>query len=180
MARVSYLAAQSLDGYIAERDGSLDWLFQFGDPEKATGPEFKQFMDSVTAIVMGSATYEFLEGHEWPYESTPTWVFTSRSDRLAPDGADIRFVSGRPAEFIDDMRAAAGDDGLIWIVGGGKLADQFVDDGLLDEVLVTIVPVILGSGIPLFDKTRRLEPLELTRTSEYRHSGLVELRYRLR
>ena len=96
---------------------------------------------------MGSATYEFILGVDsWPYEGLPTWVFTSR-ELPAMEGADIRFANGAVAPHHAEMAAAAGDRD-VWLVGGGHLATQFADDGLLDELILTVVPVVLGSGLP--------------------------------
>jgi dihydrofolate reductase len=86
--------------------------------------------------------------HPWDYEGVPAWVFTHR-ELPVQDGADVRFVNGEVAEHIAEMRAAAGDRNL-WVVGGGVLASQFAQAGELDELIVSYVPVVLGSGIPLF------------------------------
>ncbi len=93
---------------------------------------------------------------EWPYKGKPTWIFTSRELRK-PEGedVDVRMVKGEVAEQIDEIFAAAGERDL-WVVGGGNVASQFADAGLLDDVLVTVVPVVLGEGKPLFD--RRVSP----------------------
>jgi dihydrofolate reductase len=177
MARVQYMAAATLDGFIADPDGGLQWLFDAaGNPtEGEPAEDFESFMKGVTAIVMGAATYEFILGEDipWPHGDTPTWVFANR-ERPGFDGADLRFVSGPPADHADAMLAAAGD-GVLWLVGGGKLASGFVDDGLLDELLVSVVPVWLGEGIPLFARPLPAQ-LRLERSRE-QFRGLVELAY---
>jgi dihydrofolate reductase len=132
---------------------------------------------------MGSSTYEWMirnadrvaaeAGSAWPYEQ-PTWVFTSRQLPLIP-GATLHFVNGPVAGAIDAMRAAAGDRN-IWVVGGGDLAGQFYDAGLLDEIIVQIGSVTLGRGKSLFPR-RVLSPgLELTDVRQI-DSRMVELRY---
>lgn len=181
MSSTQYYLAQTLDGYIAEKDGGLDWLLRFDggseiDASDATEGEYDRFFAGVGAVAMGSATYEFIlarERERWPYEGTPSWVFTSRELPVGR-GADIRFASGRVRSVHEEMRAAAGGRN-VWVVGGGDLASQFADQGLLDELLVTIVPVVLGEGIPTF--AHRLgQRLRLTGMRSFQN-GMVELRY---
>lgn len=188
MASTQSYVAQSLDGWIAESDGGLDWLIGHSGDAAASlatsgagpmeeGGAYHEFYSEVGALAMGSATYEFvLDPGGWPYEARPTWVFTSRSLPV-PGGADVRFADGHPADVHGEMLAAAGERNL-WVVGGGNLASQFADAGLLDELLVTIVPVVLGDGLPTF--ARRLEGgrLRLAGTRAF-GNGMVELRYGL-
>lgn len=154
---LTYYTATTLDGFIADPDDSLDWLLR--QPQGEAGPfDFETFMSGVGAIVMGSTTYEWVLAHEadtgaaWPY-TVPAWVMTTRELRPVA-GADIRFASGAVRPVFDAMTAAAGDRRL-WLVGGGDLAGQFADAGLLDEVVVSTAPVTLGAGRPLLP--RRLE-----------------------
>jgi dihydrofolate reductase len=151
MAKTQYYVATSLDGYIAEADDGLQWLFDGADdPTTGEDADYNAFFEQVTAIAVGATTYEIILAHDrpWDYTGRPTWVFTHR-DLPVPDGADVRFVTGSPADHIADMRAAAGD-GNLWVLGGGKLASQFVEARLLDELIVTYVPAVLGTGIGLF------------------------------
>jgi dihydrofolate reductase len=179
MPKTIYFAASTLDGYIADNDDGIDWLTGFEPNYEGTGDEvmgsIDEFIENTGALVMGSATYEFVLGHDWPYGDRPTWVLTSRELPVA-EGADIRFHNGPVAEVHPEMTAAAGDRNL-WVVGGGPAASELVDAGLLDELWVTIVPIALGSGKPLFskpiDKAMRLLG---TRTFA---TGMFELRYAL-
>jgi dihydrofolate reductase len=183
MTKTQYYCAASLDGFIAESDDTLDWLMKYegsfeGDAEPIKGA-YDRYYEGVGALVMGSVTYEFvLElGRGWPYEGKPTWVLTTR-DLPKPDGegVDVRFANATVRDLHDELIAAAGERDL-WVVGGGNVASQFADEGLLDEVLVTVVPVVLGEGKPLFD--RRLPcPMQLTGTTRF-DSGMVELRYEI-
>lgn len=167
--RTQYYTATSLDGFIADTENSLEWLFQFGD---GSGDMYEQFMADVGAIVMGSTTYEWILEHHifvdpdrpkpWDY-SQPTWVFSSRKQR-GIDGADIRFVSGAVVPVHTDAKAAAAGKN-IWIVGGGDLVGQFHDSGLLDEVIVAVAPVTLGGGAPLLPRTIVKPPLTLSSAS---------------
>lgn len=178
-----YYTATSLDGFLATEDDSLDWLFPLADP---TDTSYARFIADVGAIAMGSATYAWMRrnaplveaetGSPWPYEQ-PVWVFTTRE--LAPvPGADLRFVRGDVRPVHAAMRAAAGDRNL-WIVGGGDLAGQFHDVGLLDELIVQIGSVTLGRGKPLFPRRLTDPPLVLDSVRQV-GTGLAELRYRIR
>jgi dihydrofolate reductase len=178
MTRTQYYTASSLDGFIADPDHSLEWLLQFGDP----GPGYQEFIREVGAIVMGSTTYEWILRQlgsaiapAWPYEQ-PAWVFTSRSPAVAP-GADIRFVRGDVRPVHEETTAAAGGRN-IWIVGGGELAGQFHDHGLLDELIVHVAPVTLGAGSPLLPREITNPPLRLVSASAT--GAFVEMRYRIR
>lgn len=178
--RTLYYTAASLDGFIATPDDSLEWLFPLGDPADAG---FETFVAGVGALVMGSATYEWLLRHvvrpgshapgAWPY-AQPTWVFSHRAHEPAP-GADIRFVRGDVRPVHDAMRAAAGDRHL-WVVGGGGLAGQFHDAGLLDEIIVQVGSVTLGAGKPLLPRAIVSPPLRLL-SARAIGPGLAELRY---
>ena len=186
MSKTQYYCAASLDGYIAETDDTLEWLTGYEGSFEGEGVEpakgaYDRYYDGVGALVMGSATYEFVldEVSEWPYAGKPSWVLSSR-DLPKPDGdgADVRIVEAEVRDIHDEMVAAAGERNL-WVVGGGNVASQFADEGLLDEVLVTIVPVVLGEGKPLFDRRLPGGPMQLTGTRAF-DSGMVELRYAVR
>ena len=178
--KTQYFTATSLDGFLATEDDSLDWLFPLGDVNESSYPEF---IANVGALTMGSATYEWMlrnadlvaaeTGSPWPY-TQPTWVFTRRTLPTIP-GADIRFVHGDVSPLHADMRAAAGGKNL-WIVGGGDLAGQFHDAGLLDELILQIGSATLGHGKPLFPR-RVLSPILRLQSVRQMGPGMVELRY---
>ena len=178
--RTQYYTATSLDGFIATTDHSLAWLFQLGDVNETSYP---QFIEGVGALAMGSSTYEWMlrhivnpatgSGAPWPY-ARPTWVFTSRTLAAVP-GADIRFVKGDVRPVHAQMREAAGE-GNLWVVGGGDLVGQFFDAGLLDELIVQIGSVTLGAGQPLLPRQIAFPPLRLVSVQQI-GSGFAELRY---
>lgn len=180
--KTQYFTATSLDGFIATEDDSLEWLFPLGNVADTSYPTF---ITEVGALAMGSATYEWMlrnaakvaedAGSPWPY-TQPTWVFSRR--RLPPTaGADIRFVQGDVAPIHAEMARAAGGKN-IWIVGGGDLAGQFYDKGLLDEAIIQIGSVTLGKGKPLFPRRVTSPPWKLLSVRQV-GSGFAELRYQL-
>ena len=165
MTRTTFYTATSLDGFIAGPDHSLDWLFT--RKQDNDGPlNYDAFIAGIGSIAMGRTTYEWVLDHEkdkWPYD-LPAWVFTHH-DLRAVDG-DIRFVKGDVPEHHAAMVDAAGDKD-VWMVGGGDLAGQFADAGLLDEVIVYIAPVFLGAGAPLFPRHQELELVELAQNGDF-------------
>jgi dihydrofolate reductase len=178
--KTQYYTATSLDGFIATEDDSLDWLFSLGDLNDSSYPEF---IAEVGALAMGSATYAWIgrnadkvaaeTGSSWPY-TQPVWVFTSRNLPVI-EGADIQFVKGDVRHIHNEIRAAAGDKN-IWIVGGGDLAGQFYDAGLLDELIVQIGSATLGKGKQLFPR-RVLSPTLRLISVRQISTGMAELRY---
>jgi dihydrofolate reductase len=185
VARTVYYAASSLDGYIAEADDALDWLTKYQGSYDGPGAEpmkgsYDRFYDGIGALVMGSATYEFVldEVSEWPYAGKPVWILSSRDlPRPAGEDVDVRIGPARVPDICDELSAAAGERD-VWVVGGGNVASQFADEGLLDELLVTVVPVVLGTGKPLFDRRLPGGPMQLTGTHTW-DTGMVELRYEI-
>lgn len=181
--KTQYYTATSLDGFIATEDDSLDWLFPLGDIND-TG--YSAFIAEVGALAMGSSTYEWMlrhadkvaaeTGSPWPY-TQPAWIFSSRQLPAIP-GADLRFVQGDVRPVHAQMRAAAGSKNL-WIVGGGDLAGQFFDAGLLDELVVQVGSVTLGQGKPLFPRRVTSPALRLLSVRQV-GTGFAELRYATR
>ena len=192
MTRTQYYCAAALDGYIADPDDGLDWLMGYQGSFEGAGAEpgpmsdggaYERFYEGVGALVSGSTTYEFVLDHlgdegRWPYAGKPYWVLSTRDLPVpAGDGVDVRIADAAVADLYDEMTAAAGERNL-WVVGGGNVASQFAEAGLLDELLVTVVPVVLGAGKPLFDEPVGGDPLRLTGTTVFQN-GMVELRYEL-
>ena len=173
MSLTQYYTATTLDGFIADADNSLGWLFTRNREDD--GPlNYGEFITGVGAMAMGSTTYEWILAHEfagrdpvewtWPYD-VPCWVFTHRRLPVVRD-AGIRFTSAEVAAVHAEMVVAAGDRN-VWIVGGGDLAGQFADAGLLDEVIVSIAPVTLGGGAPLLPRRIELRLDELGRNGDF-------------
>ena len=165
MTVTTYYTATSLDGFIADENHSLDWLFPQEQDE--SGPlNYDDFFARIGAVVMGSSTYEWVLNHEsgvWPY-TLPSWVMTTRD--LPKAGENVRFASGDVRAVHDAMTAAAGGKDL-WVVGGGDLAGQFAEAGLLDEIVVYIAPVTLGGGAPLLPRKLDLRLEELAQNKAF-------------
>ncbi|MEA2706594.1 MAG: hypothetical protein QOH22_1382 [Gemmatimonadaceae bacterium] len=178
--KTQYYTASSLDGFIADPNDSLEWLFPLGNIEDTS---YAAFIRDIGALAMGSHTYEWMLRHvvgpeadppqPWPY-AQPTWVFTSRALPLVP-GADIRFTSGDVRPVHQAMVAAAAGKN-VWIVGGGELAGRFYDHGLLDELFVQIGSVTLGAGKPLLPRSITMPPLRLMSVRAV-GTGFAELHY---
>lgn len=178
--KTQFYTASSIDGFIATEADSLEWLFPLCDLNDSSYPGF---IAEVGALAMGSSTYEWMVRHAdkvaaetgspWPYNQ-PVWVFTSR--RLPEvEGSDVRFVKGDVREVHKEMCVAAGAKN-IWIVGGGDLAGQFHDAGLLDELIIQIGSVTLGRGKQVFPR-RVLSPTLRLISVRQMGVGMVELRY---
>jgi dihydrofolate reductase len=165
-----YFTATTLDGFIADPNNSLDWLFSRARDEDGLG-NYRDFFSEVGALAMGATSYEWVLDYEkddtkwnWSYE-VPAWVFTHRELPVV-GGADVEFVSGDVAPVHEKMvEAAAGKN--VWIVGGGDLVGQFADQGLLDEVIVSIAPVTLGAGAPLLARRLELKLEEVGRNGDF-------------
>ncbi len=173
MSRTQYYTATTLDGFLADENHSLEWLFK--RDQKPDGlNNYGDFIKDVGAIAMGATTYEWVWNHEfdgkdpsewkWVYD-VPCWVFTHRQLPVIP-GARIEFTSADVAAVHVEMVGAAGGRN-VWIVGGGDLAGQFAEAGLLDEVIVSIAPVTLGGVAPLLPRRIELRLDELGRNGDF-------------
>jgi len=181
--KVIYNTATSFTGYIADPANSLSWLFEV---PLDGAPDHGEFMRDVGVLVSGSTTYEWVlreenllhEPAKWKvfYGDRPTFVFTTRS-LPRPEGADVRFASGNVTDHFPAITAAAGEQ-AIWVVGGGDLAGQFHDAGLLDEIRLTVAPVALDGGAPLLPRTIRAQHLTLTGARQA--GAFAELTYTVR
>ena len=178
-----YYTASSVDGFIADPDNSLSWLFQFSE-QTGMEDQYPKFIAEVGAMAMGSTTYEWIAGHtgfladpsKWEY-TIPTWVFSSR-ELPRVDGPDVRFVSGDVVPVNEEMVRAA-DGRNVWLVGGGELVGQFHDHGLLDEVIIGMASVFLGAGAPLLPRRIVTPPLQLREATAY-GTDFAMLRYAVR
>lgn len=178
MPVTQYLVASSLDGFIADEQDNLDWLLSMPGGDDDANP-YPVFIKDVGALAMGATTYEWILEHDtgpWPYPQ-PCWVFTHR-DLPAKDGANLTFTADEVPVVHAAMAEAAGGRN-VWLVGGGELVGQFLDHDLLDELIVSVTPVLLGAGAPLLPR-RRTTPMRLLSATPSPAQTFVHLHYTLR
>jgi dihydrofolate reductase len=179
-SRVTIHMAASLDGFIARKDGRVDWLETSDEFEGGESPDpayVDAFLRSIDCYVMGSRTYETALGFEaqglgWPYGDKPTFVLTKRE--LPRVRNTVEFYSGDLAQFVNKRLRPTFR--TIWFVGGSDVSAQCLRLGLADEVCYSILPVIIGEGVPFFAKLDKDITLHLADVKAYK-SGMVELRY---
>ncbi len=176
MATIRGYIAVSLDGYIASSDGSLDWLNKYGD---VGGGEFsyERFIDGIRTVVMGRGTYDAIAGFDvgWPYGGKRAFVVTSRP--FDPPVGPVEKWSDGVDALIAHLRAL--DDGDVWVIGGGRLQQAFIERGALESLALFIAPEIIGSGIPLFPPNGFARPVKLV-SAETLKAGFVRLLYDFR
>jgi dihydrofolate reductase len=177
VSKVTIHMVSSLDGFIASADGSVSWLETSDSYEKGvtlTDEEMAEFIKTIDCYVMGSRTYELALKLGWPYGDTPTIVLTHRD--LQADRKTVEFYSGDLNKLVNHRLKPTYKS--IWVVGGAMLVKEFIRMNLADEIRQTIVPVILGDGIPFFDNVGRELPLHLKDATAYKN-GFVELWYEI-
>jgi dihydrofolate reductase len=169
MRKVRLFIATSLDGYIAGRDGDVSWLFDDGDYGHTA------FYAGIDTVLVGRRTYDVARRLSvWPYAGRNVVVFTRGSESGVTSPNTVA-TSRTPADVVAELRSRDGKD--LWLAGGGALVASFMDSGLIDDVTVSIHPVLLGDGIALVAKGARTMPLALVAERRF-PSGLVQLTYR--
>lgn len=174
MITIALYIATSLDGYIARKDGSVDWLSIVETSETDYG--YADFYQSIDALVMGRKTYQAslaLGAGEWVYPGKPCYVFTRQHQ--PSEQSDVLFTSASPDRVVQEMETR----GLqrVWLVGGAELLASFLKLQLIDEFILSIVPLVLGEGIPLFAPSNAEVSLTLVELQQY-PGGLVQLKYK--
>lgn len=165
----------SLDGFIAKKDNSVSWLESGSSYEAGVSiseEEVAAFLKTIDCYVLGSPTYEHAMQLGWPYGDTPAIVVTSR--RLSQAKASVEFYSGDLKTLVDEKLGPRYRN--IWLVGGAMLCQRFLELGLVDEIQLTIAPVLLGEGLRLFDGSLAEERWNLKNVVAYKN-GFVELLY---
>lgn len=171
MTQLIYYVAVSLDGFIAPLDGSIDWLAPYNAGGEGYG--FWEFYHTVDALIEGSRTYEqALTFGGWPHPGKPCWVVTNQ--KFESKQPEVHFTSLPPAKLIHHVSAQGHK--RVWLVGGSQLAASFRAAGLITEYVLSIIPVFLGAGRPLFASGGPVENLCLIGSKPY-PSGLVQVRY---
>jgi dihydrofolate reductase len=175
MSKIVLYIASSLDGFIARRNGDITWLDEFNVEGEDYG--YSEFLNGVDIIVMGSKTYEqVLSFGKWPYEGFKTYVLTRRKLDCV-DGEGVKFYFGDLDSFVHNIKHESRKD--IWLVGGATVAQTFLRRRNIDEIILSIIPIILGDGISLFKNEDEEILLDLLQSKSYRN-GAVQLHYALR
>jgi len=166
MKKIILYVATSVDGFIARKNGSVDWLTQYNNSGEDFG--YKEFLDSVETVILGNTTYREFKA---PYENKKCYVFSRKNTGKENN---ITYVNTDVKEFTDGLS----ENENIWLVGGADIAKEFLKHNLIDELIITIIPIVLGEGISLFAKGCGEHKLKLLNTKSY-DSGVVQLRYQL-
>lgn len=173
MKKICLFIAMSLDGYIADSKGGVDWLKGQGDGGEDVDP-YSEFVKNIDTILMGWNTYHQvvteLSPDEWIYGDFTTYVITHNEKASSEN---IRFLNMDPAELVKRLRAESGKN--IWICGGANLIRQLVNEDLIDCYYITVIPTLLGSGIRLFEGGKGEIRLKLLDTRSY--NGMTDLIY---
>lgn len=174
--RITLHMVASLDGYIAKHDNSIDW-FEAGH-DFPSGKAFEdptEFLKTISAYVMGAKTYELAlalsKEHGWAYGDTPTIVLTHRD--LPIERENVELFNGALTDLVQNRLAPFGN---VWVAGGAEVVKQFLQQGLAHEIRMTILPVLLGGGVPFFDAVGIEQRLELLEVTAYKN-GMVEMQY---
>ena len=182
-SRVTIHMAASVDGFIARKDGRVDWLDtsdEFAAGETMDPAFVESFLETIDCYVMGSKTYETALGFEakgfgWAYGDKPTFVLTSRN--LPRTRSTVEFYSGDLSALVNDRLRRTFRS--IWVVGGGAVCGECVRRGLADEIRYSVLPIVIGEGISFFEKLDRDVALHLAGVKAYKN-GMVELHYEVR
>jgi dihydrofolate reductase len=174
MSKVILYIAASIDGYIAKKDGNIDWLNAYPNPNN-DDYGYSDLLSRISTTIMGRTTYdEVLSfGVEWPYPDKKSYVITHYTD-FKPTTPNTEVYQGDLNSLISEIRLNTQKD--IWLIGGGKLITQFLNEGLIDEMILTVIPIMLGDGIPLFLKSSKETNWKLQNAKAY-DSGFVNLTY---
>jgi len=164
MKKIILYIATSLDGFIARKNGSVDWLPQ---PDNSEDFGMKEFLDSIGTVILGNTTYKEFKA---PYPNKKCFVF-SRKNTGKED--NITYVNSDVKDFIEGL---SDEDGNIWLVGGASLAKEFLKNNLIEEFIITVIPIVLGEGISLFGEGSGEHKLKLQNIKSY-DSGVVQLHY---
>lgn len=173
MGELLLFIAMSVDGYIAGKDGDISWLDEFNSADEDYG--FSEFYRSVGAVLMGSGTYAKAKTLEGGIDGgMPTYVFTK--ERLQGEG-NLHFYDGKPISLVRELKAKTEKN--IWLVGGGRLATSFLKDQLIDRAVISVIPILLGGGIPLFPPGGAQGELTLESVNSYQN-GVIQIMYRIK
>ncbi len=173
MSKIKLYIATTLDGFIAREDGSLDWLYALPNPNQIDHG-YQQFLSGIDVIVMGKSTYEEVLGFgiEWPYANCQTYILTS--DRAYK----TQTANTHTINHVDELTISKiKKEKNIWLLGGGKAIVEFINRGMIDEMILCMIPIVLGKGIKLFRKEVKETNFELMQVESF-ETGVVNLTYK--
>lgn len=174
MSKTILYIATSLDGKIARKDGSLDWLNALPNPNKIDYG-YEQFLSSVGTTIMGKNTYKEILGFgvDWPYVGLNSYVVTSDREFMSTT-PDTYIVGANFIDVVNDLKRKNEKD--IWLIGGGLLISSFLENELLDRMILTIIPTSIGEGIPLFHEIKKETKWTLSNVERF-DTGVLNLTY---
>ena len=166
--------ATSLDGYIARKDGNLDWLNNFPNPNQIDYG-YTEFYAGIDTVILGRKTYDEILGFgvDWPYTDSTTYVLSTNTD-YPIQTPNTQLLSDLSEEIIQNLRSQSQKN--IWLVGGGNLVTQFLNLNAIDEIILTLIPVIIGEGLPLFPNSPKESTFDLLGAKSF-DTGAVSLHY---
>ncbi|WP_125589812.1 dihydrofolate reductase family protein [Companilactobacillus jidongensis] len=173
MRKVIFYGAISLDGYLADKDYSLDWLFKYND-QKIMEESYQPFFKQVDTIIMGRQTYDDLMqmSEEFPYPNTEVFVLSHREI----NSEYVKQTDKTIAELVKELKETTGKD--IWIVGGGQLVSSLIEQNLIDTLQIQITPDLLGSGVKLFQHMNHTSNFKTIFAKQY--GELIDVKYQLK
>lgn len=176
MRKIKLYIAASIDGYIAYPDGGLDWLSEYPiTPECNYG--YNDFYESIDSVIMGGKSYRDILNMDviYPYKNKKSYIVT-RNTNSQTSIEDVQFLSENIIETISSLKKQQGKD--IWLVGGGVIISMLLDHNLVDEMIITYIPKILGDGIPLFPKIKNESKWQLLNSQSY-NNGVLSVEYQI-
>jgi dihydrofolate reductase len=178
MSKVKLYIAISLDGKIAKPGDDVSWLDEIPNPDQSDYGYYA-FYDRIQTVIMGNATYKFVQnmGIEYPYKGKTSYVVTR--DTSLTDNEEVQFVSGTAIiDLVQSFKNKGAGEGDVWVVGGGQLNTLMLNANLIDELMIYVMPIVIGEGIPLFGKGLDQKMLTL-KSSQVFKSGVTELIYNI-
>jgi dihydrofolate reductase len=173
MRKIILYTAVSLDNYIAQKNGDLKWLDSFPNPDNEDYG-YSEFYRSIDTTLMGNKTFKKILsfGMDFPYKDKTNYVFT-KSKNLN-DGNYISYINNSIVDFVSELKTKKGKD--IWLVGGGQINGFFLEHNLIDVIILTLLPVFLGKGIPLFEGVKKKKVVNIRKVKRFK-SGIIQLFY---
>lgn len=173
MRKIKLYIAVSMDGFIADKNGGVAWLENLPNPDLLDYGYYAMY-DSIDTTLMGNATYQQVLGFDvpFPYSDKTNFVFTRNSSLIKDE--NVTFVNDNIVDFVKDLKSKEGK--AIWLIGGGQINTILLNADLIDEMIVSYMPTVLGEGVPLFSSNTQLKSLRLLKSETF-STGVVSLTY---